>query len=73
MLYVKATINDSVEIKIDLYSDNVYTTCPVCGKEHEVCIDDYIGSTLDSILYSQIFCKECSAKYREQRKAKSIE
>jgi len=37
MFYVKQTINDTLEIKVDIHDDNVFTTCPDCGVE--ICVD----------------------------------
>ncbi|GGB43387.1 hypothetical protein GCM10011409_21250 [Lentibacillus populi] len=36
MLYVKTKINDQVEMKVDLYEDEIFSSCPVCGKEYQV-------------------------------------
>ena len=33
MFYVKENINDTVEVKVELNDENVFCTCPDCGKE----------------------------------------
>lgn len=33
MFYVKTKINDSIEMKVDLYDDEIFTACPKCGRE----------------------------------------
>jgi hypothetical protein len=67
MLFVKAKINEEIEIKVPLYSDQIYSNCPVCGKETE--IDEGV---LHSILEedgdfssTSVYCDPCSDKYQE--------
>ena len=36
MFYVKENINDTVEVKVELNDENVFCTCPDCGKEVSV-------------------------------------
>ena len=33
MFYIKTSISNSIELKVDLYTDEIYTQCPKCGKE----------------------------------------
>jgi hypothetical protein len=40
MLYIKTQLTDQVEIKIDLYEDEIFTTCPSCGKEFQLESED---------------------------------
>lgn len=37
MFYTKATLTDTVEVKVELNDENVFCTCPDCGDE--VCVD----------------------------------
>lgn len=37
MFYVKTTLNNK-PIKVDIYGDDIYTTCYTCGKE--MIVDD---------------------------------
>lgn len=61
MFYIKTSINDNVEIKVDLYDDEIYTQCANCGKEmqvetgilKEVLKDGDFAST-------SLYCEECS-------------
>lgn len=36
MLYTKMQLNDQVELKVDLYEDEVYSSCKICRKEVHV-------------------------------------
>ena len=60
MFYVKETINDTLEVKVEIHDDNVFTTCPDCGVE--ICLDiAELFSDGESDLYgTAIFCPECS-------------
>jgi translation initiation factor 2 beta subunit (eIF-2beta)/eIF-5 len=63
VLYIKTKLNDQVEIKIDLYEDEIFTTCPVCGKEHQVDakkIEDWVGTSVSCGSY------ECNNQMTEE-------
>ena len=46
MFYVKENINDTVEVKVELNDENVFCTCPDCGKEIPLFgSDDAVDST----------------------------
>lgn len=75
----KAVINDrGKEIKVfylkkfgfKLYieSDNVYTTCPVCHKEHRVDISEVFSDGQSDLYGTAIYCPICSAKRAESLK-----
>jgi hypothetical protein len=66
MFYVKQTINDSLEIRVEIHDDNVFTTCPDCGVE--ICVDiSELFSDGESDLYgTAIFCPECSKSRLEE-------
>lgn len=75
MLYIKAKLNNQVEIKVDLYEDEIFTSCGDCGKEMNVDQDmimsifndegDFAGTTF--------FCEECSQKRISKREARVCE
>jgi len=48
--------------KVNIREDNVFTRCPVCGKEHAVDIVElFSGGDID--LYgTAIYCPECAEK-----------
>ncbi len=60
MFYVKAIINDAVEITTEIQDDNVFCACPGCGCEVEVDLAE-IFSMGNSDLYStSVYCPKCS-------------
>lgn len=47
--------------KINLYGDEIYGTCPICGREIQVDFNDIvIDNEID--LYSDTFCDSCTAR-----------
>ena len=36
MFYVKKEIGNDIVVKIDLYDDEIYTHCPICGEEIQI-------------------------------------
>ncbi len=61
MFYIKTKIADNLEIKVDLYGDEIYTKCGKCGKELEVDTE-----TLEKVLKhgdlvsTTMYCDKCS-------------
>lgn len=61
MFYVKTNISDDVEIKVDLYDDEIFTQCPKCGKEIPVETEDLKLVLKDGdFASSSLYCEECS-------------
>lgn len=66
MFYVKETINDSMEIKVELHDDNVFTTCPDCGVEFCVDIAEIFNEVKADLYGTALFCLECSKSRLEE-------
>lgn len=70
MFYVKTKtqVSDNVEIKVDLYDDQIFTACNQCNKEIEV-----DTQTLINVLYygdlasTSLTCTSCTKKQLEDR------
>lgn len=64
MLYVKARISDNTEIKVDLYEDEIFSTCPECGKEVQVepVVVASIINSEDGFSGTSIYCDDCAHK-----------
>lgn len=64
MLYLKAQINEQVELKIDLYDDEIFTTCPGCGKEVQVEPQDLVEiiQSGGDFVGTNIYCNGCFSK-----------
>ena len=72
MFYIKAKLNENVEIRVELNDDNVFTICPMCGREHSICLPEFMDGCIDFDLVSEVYCEECSEKlnsYREEESA----
>lgn len=54
--------------RLYIESDNVYTTCPVCHKEHRVDISEVFSDGQSDLYGTAIFCPICSAKHAESLK-----
>ena len=43
MFYVKETMGDAVEVKIEINDENVFCRCPHCGSEVQVNLQDILN------------------------------
>lgn len=61
MFYVKTNITDDVEIKVNLYDDEIFTQCIKCEKEIQV-DTEFLKSILEDgdLTSTSIYCEECS-------------
>jgi Zn finger protein HypA/HybF involved in hydrogenase expression len=66
MFYVKATTRTG-EMPIQLTSNNVYTICPVCGKDHIVDLEEIIRNKDKefSLRKTTVLCPKCSDGSKE--------
>lgn len=67
MLYVKKKFHegtaDEIEVKFDLYDDEIYCICPECGKEVQLDKESLIAILEDGdFAHSALLCKDCSQK-----------
>lgn len=61
MFYIKTNISNGVEIKIDLFEDEIYTQCPKCGKEIQINSEELADIIKDQYLAStNVYCKDCA-------------
>lgn len=66
MFYVKTNITDDVELKVDLYDDEIFTQCANCGKEIQVETEELRQVLQDGDLTStSIYCKNCSKEVKK--------
>lgn len=65
MFYVKKKLK-GVEITIDIDYDNVFTKCPVCGRESVADLNE-IAETGGDIYTTTTYCTEC---YRREHRGK---
>lgn len=69
MFYVKADINDACSIKIDITDENVFTTCPKCGVEHAVDIQEILSDGEGDLYGTSIFCTDCTRILQEEKQS----
>ena len=65
MFYVKTNLNKNIEIKVDLYDDEIFTQCPKCGKEIQVDNETLANILKDADLSStSLYCGKCSKEVK---------
>ena len=65
MFYVKAAIDGTVEVKVELHDDNIFCRCPKCGIEVEVDIAALFHDSDDDLFSTTVFCDKCGKEIRE--------
>lgn len=60
MFYIKARINDAVEITTEIHDDNVFCTCPGCGCEVGVDLAEIFGTGNSDLYGTSVYCSKCS-------------
>lgn len=70
-MYIKTKITDDIEINIQLYSDQIYCKCPVCGVEVNVDADQLLDILENDgdLTTTAVYCDPCSEKYRANKGA----
>ena len=63
MFYVKEKINDVMEISIEINDENVFCTCPKCGKEVRVDLVEVLEE--GDLVSTQVCCNTCSETMRD--------
>lgn len=63
MFYLK-----KLGFKLYIESDNVYTVCPICEKEHRVDISEVFSDGQSDLYGTAILCPICSGKRMESLK-----
>ena len=63
MFYARTKINSEVEIKIDLYEDEIFTQCPNCGQEIQLPPKELAEIIKEhGITGTSVYCEKCSKK-----------
>ena len=63
MFYVKEKINDVMEVSIEVNDENVFCTCPKCGKEVRVDLVEVLEE--GDLVSTQVCCNTCSETMRD--------
>jgi uncharacterized protein with PIN domain len=62
LLYIKTKLNEHVEIKVELYEDEIYTRCGGCNKEMPV-EPENIATIINegsNFAGTTFYCEKCS-------------
>ena len=62
MFYVKEKINDVMEVSIEINDENVFCTCPKCGKEVRVDLVEVLEE--GDLVSTKVCCNTCSETMR---------
>jgi len=62
MFYAKTAIGECAELRIELNDETIYTTCPGCGEEILVDLNDVIIDGQLDLGGTSIYCGECATK-----------
>ena len=73
MFYVKADINDACSIKIDITDENVFTTCPKCGVEQRIDIQEILSDDVSDLYGTSVYCTDCTLLLQEEREKQKWE
>lgn len=60
MFYVKEELKDGVEIHIEITDENVYSTCPLCGKEVALDLTEVFSDGDADLFATSVLCDTCS-------------
>lgn len=50
--------------KVFIECDNVYNTCPRCGKEVRVNIQDVLSDGVSDLYGTAVYCQDCAKKVK---------
>ncbi len=67
MFHIKEKINGAVEITVEINDENVFCTCPGCGKEVRVDLADVFRDGEGDLSNTAVHCKECSKSIWEEK------
>ena len=69
MFYVKEKINEVMEVRIEVGSDNVYGICPRCGDEVQINLEDLANADDSLDLYGMaVYCDDCTKELFKGKK-----
>ena len=63
MIFVKKQVSDDISTNIEVYDDEFYSVCPMCGKEERVELET-LAEIIDrhGSITGELMCSECSKK-----------
>lgn len=68
-MYLKIPAGNGKFTVIPLTDENVFSVCPVCGEEHQVDLDDFVGNNLFTVpgleFSRRVCCWPCTAQIKK--------
>ena len=62
MFYVKETMGDAVEVKIEINNENVFCRCQHCGSEVQVNLQDILNDEDSDLFGTAVLCENCTRR-----------
>lgn len=62
MFYVKETMGDAAEVKIEINDENVFCRCPHCGSEVQVNLQDILNDENSDLFGTAVLCENCTRR-----------
>jgi hypothetical protein len=62
MFYVKETMGDAAEVKIEINDENVFCRCPHCGSEVQVNLQDILNDEDSDLFGTAVLCENCTRR-----------
>ena len=62
MFYVKETMGDAAEVKIEINDENVFCRCPHCGSEVQVNLQDILNDEDSDLFGTTVLCENCTRR-----------
>lgn len=62
MFYVKETMGDAAEVKIEINDENVFCRCPHCGSEVQVNLQDILKDEDSDLFGTAVLCENCTRR-----------
>lgn len=62
MFYVKETMGDAAEVKIEINDENVFCRCPHCGSEVQVNLQDILNDEDSDLFGTAVLCENCTKR-----------
>ena len=64
MFYVKESLNDAMDVSIEITDENVFCHCPMCSTEVSVDIAAVFCDGEGDLYSTSVYCNDCSKKIR---------
>lgn len=58
--------------RLEIREDNVFTICPLCGREHAVDLQDILSYEHSDLYGTNVYCQQCSEQRERDRKADKV-